>query len=80
MDEYMGEIRLFPYQFAPMNWAYCQGQSLSVNQYSALFSLIGTQFGGDGRTNFCLPDLRGASPVSGTMYCICVMGMYPSRS
>jgi len=57
-DFYLGEIRLFPYPFVPNDWHACDGSLLSVSQYSALFSLLGTYFGGDGVSNFALPDLR----------------------
>lgn len=56
---FLGQITLYPYNFAPLGWALCEGQLLPISQYTALFSLLGTQFGGDGRTNFGLPDLRG---------------------
>jgi microcystin-dependent protein len=56
---YLGQIEAFPYGFAPRNWQPCQGQLLPINQYQALFALLGTTYGGDGRTNFALPDLRG---------------------
>ena len=58
-QQFLGEIRLFPYTFAPKTWAYCQGQLLPINQNAALFSLLGTQYGGNGSTTFALPDLRG---------------------
>jgi len=60
---FLGEIRLFAGDFAPAGWTYCQGQLLSISNYSGVFSLMGTYFGGDGRTNFALPDLRGAMAV-----------------
>ncbi|TDB64068.1 phage tail protein [Arundinibacter roseus] len=59
MDAYIGMICLFPYTFAPRNWAYCNGQLISIAENSALFSLLGTTFGGDGVHTFALPDLRG---------------------
>jgi microcystin-dependent protein len=59
MLPFLGEIRLFPYSFAPSNWALCQGQLLPISQYSALYSLLGTTYGGDGVSNFGLPDLQG---------------------
>lgn len=62
-DGYVGEIRWFPYNFAPRGFAFCDGQLLAVNQNDALFSLIGTTYGGDGTTTFALPDLRGRVPV-----------------
>ncbi len=63
-DYFIGELRLFPYNFAPTGWALCQGQLLSISQNTALFALIGTTYGGNGTTNFGLPDLRGRAPVS----------------
>jgi microcystin-dependent protein len=62
-DPYVGQITLYPYNFAPRGWAMCQGQLLPISQNSALFSLIGTVFGGNGISNFALPDLRGRVPV-----------------
>jgi microcystin-dependent protein len=64
-QQFLGEIRLFPYNFAPKTWAYCSGQLLSIAQNSALFSLLGTTYGGDGRVTFGLPDLRGRC-ITGT--------------
>ena len=63
MDGVIGEIRLFAVDFAPRNWAFCQGQTLSIAQNQALFSILGTTYGGDGITTFKLPDLRGRVPV-----------------
>jgi microcystin-dependent protein len=60
---YLGEIRLFAGNFAPRTNAYCAGQLMSIQQNSALFSLLGTYYGGNGTTNFALPDLRGRLPV-----------------
>jgi microcystin-dependent protein len=62
-EPYVGEIRMFAGNFAPQGWAFCDGQLLAVNQNDALFSLLGTIYGGDGRTTFGLPDLRGRIPV-----------------
>ena len=62
-DPYIGEIRMFAGNFAPRGWASCDGQLLQVSQFDALFSLLGTIYGGDGRTTFGLPDLRGRIPV-----------------
>lgn len=59
MEGYIAEIRLFAPNFAPKNWAYCSGQIMSIAQNSALYSLLGTTYGGDGITTFALPDLRG---------------------
>ena len=62
-DPFIGEIQLFPFGFAPRGWAQCNGQLLPINQNQALFSLLGTMYGGDGRTTFALPDLRGRAPL-----------------
>lgn len=62
-DQFYGEIRMFGGNYAPQGWALCQGQPLQINQYDALYSLIGTTYGGDGVTTFNLPDLRGRVPV-----------------
>ena len=63
MEGYIAEIRMFAGNFAPRNWAFCQGQILSIAQNTALFSLLGTTYGGNGQTTFALPDLRGRVPV-----------------
>lgn len=63
MDEYIGIIKMFAGNFAPRNWAFCNGQLLSIAQNTALFSILGTTYGGDGRTTFALPDLQGRVPV-----------------
>ena len=60
---FIGEVRIFAGNFAPRNWALCDGQLLPINQNQALFSILGTTYGGDGRTNFGLPDLRGRVPI-----------------
>ncbi len=62
-DQFLGEIRIMPYTFAPSGWAFCQGQLLSISQNAALFSLLGTNFGGNGTSNFGLPNLQGNVPV-----------------
>ncbi|RYF79274.1 MAG: phage tail protein [Comamonadaceae bacterium] len=62
-DPFLGEIRAFGFNFAPMNWAMCQGQIMPLQQNTALFSIIGVQFGGNGRTNFGLPNLTGQAPM-----------------
>lgn len=63
MEPFIGEIKLFAGNFAPRGWAFCDGQLLPIAQWQALFSILGTQFGGDGRTTFALPDLRGRAPI-----------------
>ena len=60
---FVAEVRPWPLNFAPVGWAMCQGQILPISQYTALFSLIGTYYGGNGTTNFALPDLRGRVPM-----------------
>lgn len=62
-EAYFAEIKMFAGNFAPQGWAFCDGQLLQVSQNSALFSLLGTTYGGDGRTTFGLPDLRGRLPI-----------------
>ncbi len=61
---YTGEIRLFAGTFAPKGWAFCDGKIMAIKQNSALYSLLGNQYGGDGSTTFALPDLRGKVPMS----------------
>jgi len=63
MEPFIGQIQAFGFNFAPRGWAMCEGQLLPISQNTALFSLLGTTFGGDGRTTFALPDLRGRSIV-----------------
>ncbi|MFO0909470.1 MAG: tail fiber protein [Isosphaeraceae bacterium] len=63
MDPYIGEIALVGFSFAPIGWALCNGQLLPIDQYDALFALIGTTYGGNGTTNFAVPDLRGRVPI-----------------
>jgi microcystin-dependent protein len=62
-DPFLSEIRIFSFVYAPKDWALCDGQLLPINQNQALFSLLGTTFGGDGRVNFALPDLRARTPI-----------------
>lgn len=63
MEPYLGMIAIFGFNFAPVGWAICAGQLMPISQYSALFSLLGTYYGGDGINNFALPDLRGRIPL-----------------
>ena len=63
MDPFVAEIRIFPFNFAPTGWAWCDGQTMPISQNTALFSLLGTTYGGDGVTTFALPDLRGKVPM-----------------
>lgn len=63
MDPFVAEIRIFGFNFAPKGWAFCDGQLLPLSQNTALFSLLGTTYGGDGRSNFALPNLQGNAPM-----------------
>jgi len=63
MDPFVAEIRIFPFNFAPKGWAFCDGQILPLSQNTALFSLVGTMYGGDGKSNFALPDMQGNAPM-----------------
>ena len=63
MDPFVAEIRIFPFNFAPKGWAFCDGQLLPLSQNTALFSLLGTTYGGDGKCNFALPDMQGNAPM-----------------
>jgi microcystin-dependent protein len=62
-DPFVAEIRIFPFNFAPKGWAFCDGQILPLSQNTVLFSLLGTTYGGDGKSNFALPDLQGSAPM-----------------
>ena len=63
MDPFVAEIRIFPFNFAPKGWAWCDGQLMPLSQNTALFSLLGTTYGGDGKSNFALPNLQGSAPM-----------------
>jgi microcystin-dependent protein len=62
-DPFVAEIRIFPFNFAPTGWAFCDGQLLPLSQNTALFSLLGTTYGGDGKSNFALPNMQGNAPM-----------------
>ena len=62
-DPFVAEIRAFPFNFPPRGWAFCNGQILPISQNTALFSLLGTMYGGDGKSNFALPNLQGSIPI-----------------
>jgi microcystin-dependent protein len=62
-DPFVAEIRIFPFNFAPKGWAWCDGQLMPLSQNTALFSLLGTTYGGDGKSTFALPDLQGSAPM-----------------
>jgi microcystin-dependent protein len=78
VEPIMAEVRLFPFDLALRGWETCRGQVLQIAQGQALFHVIGTAFGGDGRTTFALPDLREAPLPSGLYYCIATEGAFPS--
>ena len=79
MDAFVGQIAILPYQFTPASWAPCQGQIMQIStSTAALFSVLGTQFGGDGRQTFALPNLP--DPAPGMRYFIATVGTIPERS
>jgi microcystin-dependent protein len=75
---FVGQILLLPYNFSPQNLAPCDGQLLQITQYTAFFSLIGENFGGDGEKTFALPNYQGLAP-KGSQYFIALNGIFPSR-
>jgi microcystin-dependent protein len=84
-DPFIGQINIYPFDYAPYQWAFCQGQIMPVSQNNALFALIGAMYGGDGNTTFGLPDLRGrmpvgtgTSPLFGINYPIATLGGVPN--
>ena len=79
MEPTLGQIQLFPYSFGMRDWAPCKGQFVPINGNEALYSLLGTTYGGDGRTNFKLPNLIGAEPLPQMCYYIAMRGLYPTR-
>jgi microcystin-dependent protein len=66
-DPFVAEIRIVGFNFPPTGWAYCNGQLLPISQNTALFSLLGTYYGGDGKSTFALPDLQGSVPIEQTL-------------
>ena len=81
MEPFLGEVSLFPYEFDVEGWARCEGQVLPIKDRTALFSLLGTRFGGDGRSNFGLPKMAPLATSEGAAlaYFIAIEGMYPRR-
>lgn len=79
METYLGSIELFPYNFAPMDWLLCDGRLLEIRSNQALFALLGTTYGGDGRINFAIPDFQGYEPIPCIQYHIAVIGLFPTR-
>lgn len=80
MEPFLAQVMMFAGNFAPRGWAKCEGQLLPIDQNQSLFSLLGTTFGGDGRTTFALPDLREQSTAQGVLFLIALQGVYPSRN
>ena len=78
-EPFLAEIRILSFNFPPRGWAACNGQILPINQNQALFSLLGTTYGGNGQTTFALPDLRDAAP-NGLTYVVCTLGIVPSQN
>ena len=79
MDTFLGTIALFPYNYAPVNWAECDGALLSAPQNTPLYMLLGTRFGGDGQNTFALPDLRKQAPSPDVRYYIALQGLWPVK-
>ena len=79
MESFLGQIQLFAFGFVPRGWIICDGSSLPIVHYNAVFSLLGTTYVGDGSTNFAVPNLKGKEPIPVSMYCLCLEGMYPTR-
>jgi microcystin-dependent protein len=80
-EPFLGEITIFGGTYAPRGFAFCEGQLLPISQYTALFSLLGNRYGGDGRTKFALPNLKNAEKsLNGARYIIALQGIFPSRN
>jgi microcystin-dependent protein len=84
MNTYIGSILLVAFNYAPQGWAFCQGQLMNISQNSALFSLLGTTYGGDGKATFALPNLTGAKAMTDAngnplQWIIALEGLYPPR-
>jgi len=79
MDAFIGTILLLPIDYAPEGWLFCNGQKVPILHNQALFAFLGTKFGGDGKTNFGIPDLRGKEPAPNMAYYIATVGIWPSR-
>jgi microcystin-dependent protein len=80
-DAYIGEVRSFGFNFDPVNWLECNGQEMPISQYTALFSLLGTTYGGDGVSSFKLPKIAPleSADQAGLSWRICIQGIYPPR-
>ena len=82
MNDYsfIGQIELFGFNYAPRGWMFCEGQLLNIVEHQTLYALLGTTYGGDGKQNFALPNLKGKEPAPGMHYCIAMeMGIWPQR-
>jgi microcystin-dependent protein len=83
MEPFLGLIKLFPYGFAPKGWLLCDGRSLTIQQFTALYSLLGVKFGGNASTTFFLPNLTNSAPITATgqptAYYIATEGIYPTK-
>ena len=79
MDEFIGKIDLYPYSFTPMFMALCNGQTLQIAQYNALYALIGNTYGGTPGQTFAVPNMLGLEPVPGLNYYIITEGVFPTR-
>lgn len=77
MEYFLGQIVIFPYGFEPRGFVKCDGRILPLNQNEALFALLGTKFGGNGRTDFVVPKME--DPCEGVSYYMCIQGLFPSR-
>ena len=80
MDEYIGSIELFAFDYAAYGWLLCDGSTLNIRTNTPLFALIGVTYGGDGVTTFKIPNLKGFEPVPNMQYYIAVQGLFPPRS
>lgn len=78
-DPILAQIQLFALDFAPVGWLICDGRQLAITQYTVLFALLGTKYGGDGIRSFALPDLRDKAPMPNMVYCLCASGVFPER-
>jgi microcystin-dependent protein len=79
VEPLLGEIVLFPYDFAPRGWMICEGQLIPIQSNAALFTLLENHFGGDARVTFALPNLKGKEPLPNMSYYIAIEGRYPIR-
>ena len=79
MDPFISTILLLPIGYAPQGWLLCDGRKLQISSNQAMFALLGTKFGGDGKSTFGIPDLRGKEPAPNMAYYIAMVGIWPSR-